>query len=86
MPDTQPWTIDHRVTLFQQTKSRPGPVDGNGDQWVEREATGLMLAVCNCGYTTGWIPKADMPDHAVLTDGTQHTRLMDDEHDPITPR
>lgn len=86
MPEAEPWTIDHNVTLFQQTKGRPGPVDGKGDQWVEREATGLMLAVCNCGLNTGWIDREVMPDQAALADGEQHARLMDDEHDVITPR
>ncbi|MGW2261440.1 hypothetical protein ACWCXE_27100 [Streptomyces sp. NPDC001780] len=76
MPDTEPWTVDHQVTLHAQTRSRPSPADAAGDQWTEREHTGLMLAVCNCGLNTGWIPRDQMPSHAALTDVEQHARLI----------
>lgn len=76
MTEPEAWTIDHKVTWFAQIRTRPGPVDGKGDQWAENEHTGLVLAVCNCGLNTGWIPKADMPSREALNDGDQHAALM----------
>lgn len=81
MSDTEPWTLDHKVTWFAQIRTRPGPVDGKGDQWAENEHTGLVLAVCNCGLNTGWIPKTDMPSRDALNDGDQHARLMSERRD-----
>lgn len=75
-PDTEPWTVDHDVTLFAQNRTRPGPTDDTGDRWAEYEYTGLMLAVCNCGMNTGWINRDKMPSHETLADGEQHAELI----------
>ncbi|MFF1417464.1 hypothetical protein [Streptomyces sp. NPDC058280] len=71
----EPWTLDHKVTWFVQIRTRPGPVEDNGDRWAENEHTGLMLAVCNCGLNTGWIGRDQMPTHETLADGEQHAAL-----------
>lgn len=44
------WVANHQLHLLNQTASRPGP-----GGWVERQPTGLSLAVCNCGYSSGWV-------------------------------
>ncbi|MGW6309146.1 hypothetical protein ACWFRQ_17705 [Streptomyces niveus] len=75
MPDTEPWTLDHQITWFAQVRTLDSRPDSDGARWRETEHTGLVLAVCNCGLNTGWIPKADMPDQATLVDGEQHARL-----------
>lgn len=61
-PSAAPWTTNHTLHLIAQTQSRPTPAaDAQGDHWMEHRPTGLAIAVCNCGYTTGWIPKDQLP-------------------------
>lgn len=69
MPES--WTFAHEVTWFAQIRTRPGP-----DGWAESEHTGLMLAVCNCGLNTGWIPRDQLPSTEALDDGDQHAALL----------
>lgn len=85
----EPWIIDHEVTLFAQVRTRRGPADDNGQRWAEREPTGLMLAVCNCGLNTGWITRDQMPAHETLADDEQHAalgRAPSQDHDLTTMR
>ncbi|MET9876565.1 hypothetical protein ABZZ36_18350 [Actinacidiphila glaucinigra] len=63
---TEQWTTDHKVTLLAQVESRPAAADSQGQRWMERRHTGLVLAACNCGWTTGWVPKDQMPSTAEL--------------------
>ncbi|MGW3651887.1 hypothetical protein [Streptomyces sp. NPDC000878] len=58
----EPWTLDHLVHVFAQTKSRPGPLTDEGERWMDRQQTGKVMVVCTCGYTSGLI------DHAALED------------------
>lgn len=69
MTDTAagPWTTGHQLVVRRQWQTRPGPLDkASGVRWAETRETGLVLAACNCGYTTGWIPRADLPSRAEL--------------------
>lgn len=67
-----PWTADHRLTLLRQVEVRAGEGDqwmeyrptDRGDQWMECRPTGRVLAACNCGYTSGWVRPAELPDAA----------------------
>lgn len=54
------WTLDHAIHLFAQTESRPGPLTDEGEQWMEQQPTGKVMVVCQCGYTSGLIDRADM--------------------------
>lgn len=65
-PDTGEWTTEHMLHLFNQIESRPAAADHKGRRWMERRTTGLALAVCNCGYNTGWIPRDQMPSAGEL--------------------
>lgn len=60
------WTAEHRLTLLAQTESSAGTIDHRGQRWLDRRSTGLVLAACNCGYTTGWIPRAELPSYEWL--------------------
>ncbi|WP_405413909.1 hypothetical protein [Streptomyces rubiginosohelvolus] len=60
------WVTEHRLTLLAQSESSAGPIDERGQRWLDRRATGLVLAACNCGWTTGWIPSAELPGQAWL--------------------
>ena len=60
------WATEHRLTVLAQTEGRPSAADSHGQRWLERRATGLVLAACNCGYTTGWITKQTLPSSAWL--------------------
>ncbi|WP_405799294.1 hypothetical protein [Streptomyces sp. NBC_01506] len=76
MPETEPWTLEHKVTWFVQVRTLNSRPDSEGARWRETEATGLVLAVCNCGLNTGWIPKADMTAQPALADVQQHAALI----------
>jgi len=56
-----PWAQSHRLHLFNQIESRPGPVEADGTAWEETRATGFVHLLCNCGFSTGWIPRTRMP-------------------------
>lgn len=60
----QPWATQHQLHVYGQTESRPNPTTG----WWERRATGLVHLLCNCGYTTGWIPRDQMPSREQMLD------------------
>ncbi|MET9734297.1 hypothetical protein ABZZ79_27760 [Streptomyces sp. NPDC006458] len=53
------WVLDHRLHVFAQTESRPGPVNAEGEQWLECRPTGKAVIVCQCGYTSGLINRAE---------------------------
>ncbi|MFJ6645780.1 hypothetical protein ACIQPS_08975 [Streptomyces sp. NPDC091290] len=53
----QPWTQPHELHLFAQTVHRPA----EDSDWREAQRTGLVHLLCNCGYSTGWIPRGQMP-------------------------
>jgi hypothetical protein len=57
----QPWSNVHELQVFNQVEQRP-----TDSRWVETQATGQVLVLCNCGYVTGWIPRDQMPDRAEL--------------------
>ncbi|GAA2737864.1 hypothetical protein [Actinocorallia aurantiaca] len=50
------WQIRHRLRISAQFEWRPGEGD-----WVEHRATGLVMAWCPCGYTSGWVAKDALP-------------------------
>lgn len=56
------WSKGHRLTVHNQIESRPGPAQGDGASWLENRAVGVVHLLCNCGYSSGWIPRAEMPD------------------------
>lgn len=60
------WATEHRLTLLKQIAGRPSAADSEGQRWMEHRHTGLVLAACNCGYTTGWIPTEELPSEAWL--------------------
>ncbi|MFE7791306.1 hypothetical protein [Streptomyces sp. NPDC057460] len=60
------WTTEHRVTLLQQIETRPGDDAGAGQRWMEARNTGRVLVACNCGYTSGWVRRSDLPDAAAV--------------------
>jgi len=55
------WTAQHRLTLYNQIETTAGPITERGQQWAETRATGFVHLLCNCGYSTGWIPRTRMP-------------------------
>ena len=60
------WPRGHRLHIHNQIESRPGPIEADGASWLENRATGMVHLVCNCGYSSGWIPRREMPDHMQL--------------------
>lgn len=63
----EPWAAEHRLQVVAQTEARPtGAADSQGRHWLERRATGLAIAVCNCGWTTGWVPADELPSMPAL--------------------
>lgn len=73
MNDDQPWTLEHRPRITNQTEARPGPLQPDGHRWIECRPTGLGVASCSCGYTTGLIPREQLLD----------TRQLAREHPPF---
>ncbi|MFI5755632.1 hypothetical protein [Streptomyces sp. NPDC051569] len=73
--EPDPWISRHELTMFQQVRTLDSPADSRDACWRETEATGQMLAVCNCGLNTGWIARDQMPTHETLADGEQHAAL-----------
>ncbi|MFJ5059037.1 hypothetical protein ACIP96_06410 [Streptomyces nigra] len=55
------WATPHALHVAQQIQSRLGPADEEGQRWMEHRRTGLVNASCNCGYSTGWIPREQLP-------------------------
>ncbi|WP_030682054.1 hypothetical protein [Streptomyces cellulosae] len=58
----QPWVKQHELHVFKQTEQS---IDASG--WRLINGTGLLHALCNCGYSTGWIPRDQMPSREQLT-------------------
>ncbi|USQ82641.1 hypothetical protein NFX46_01965 [Streptomyces phaeoluteigriseus] len=56
------WSKGHRLHIHNQIESRPGPIEADGASWLENRATGMVHLACNCGYSSGWIPRREMPD------------------------
>lgn len=67
------WTTPHQLNVQQQYRTWPGaqppPLALHASDGIETssnitcatfQATGLVIATCNCGFTTGWIPKAEL--------------------------
>ncbi|WP_031514829.1 hypothetical protein [Streptomyces sp. NRRL F-5123] len=71
--DDAPWTLNHQPRILIQNEARPGAPDTDGRTWTERRLTGLGVAFCDCGYTTGLVPREQLPD------GLQFAR----EHPPF---
>ena len=77
LPEPSPWALDHLVHLIAQTESRPGSLTDEGEQWMERQQTGKVMVVCNCGYNSGLIDHAELedtmagltPEHQPAADG-----------------
>lgn len=55
-PVEEPWELEHAWQGRLQTRMRPGPPDAKGQQWAHREFTGLAHVICNCGFSSGWVP------------------------------
>lgn len=60
------WSKAHRLHIHNQIESRPGPVEDDGTSWLENRSAGLVHLVCNCGYSSGWIRRQEMPDPVQL--------------------
>jgi hypothetical protein len=61
------WATDHTLHMFNQIEKRPGPeTDSEGRHWTEARKTGLAIAVCNCGYSSGWVPRGKLPGRLSL--------------------
>ncbi|MEU5769808.1 hypothetical protein ABZ782_28225 [Streptomyces asoensis] len=60
------WSKPHRLTIHNQIESRPGPLEEDGRAWLENRSAGMVHLLCNCGYSTGWIRRQDMPDPTTL--------------------
>lgn len=73
------WATDHTLHLFNQIERRPTPAaDSQGQHWTEARKTGLVIAVCNCGYSSGWIPRSKLPGRLTLL--AQHGTPLHTEH------
>lgn len=54
---TTTWVLPHEVHITAQTR-RAAPLYPSQDGgWVQADATGQAMLVCNCGYATGWVSK-----------------------------
>jgi hypothetical protein len=58
----EPWIVSHDPRVWRQHEARPGPPQADGARWVERRLTGMGAASCSCGYTTGLVPRDQLPD------------------------
>jgi hypothetical protein len=70
----RPWSNVHELRVFRQVQQRR--MDSG---WIETLPTGQALALCNCGFTTGWVDQDQMPDRAALVaeHGVPHRSVMD---------
>lgn len=60
--DSEGWVRGHRLYIHQQTEARAGQHDSTGARWQETRGTGQLNLVCNCGYSTGWVAREDLPN------------------------
>lgn len=51
----------HDPVVVAQVKSCTGT-----EHAMHREASGLVLHYCNCGYTSGWVPAETLPTPAAF--------------------
>jgi hypothetical protein len=51
------WTAQHRLALYNQIETGPPTSDG----WATNRAAGRVHLLCNCGYSSGWIDRKDLP-------------------------
>jgi len=64
--EAQPWTTGHDLSVHNQIESRPGPAQEDGITWADNRSTGMVHVLCNCGYSSGWIPRQEMPSFEQL--------------------
>jgi hypothetical protein len=65
----EPWALDHAPRILMQMEVRPGPAMTDGTRWTERRLTGRGVALCSCGYNTGLIPRAELPEVTAFVSG-----------------
>ena len=58
----EPWGLAHQPHILMQSEARPGPANTEGARWTERRLTGMGTALCSCGYTTGLLPREQLPE------------------------
>lgn len=51
--------LRHSPHTLAQVESCVDPGDHHA---VHRRFTGLVNYVCNCGFSSGWVPKDELPD------------------------
>ncbi|MFD5874023.1 hypothetical protein [Streptomyces sp. NPDC060322] len=56
-----PWAKQHELHVYNQTEARPGKPEADGTAWMDVRSAGMVHLLCNCGYSTGWISRRDMP-------------------------
>lgn len=60
------WTKQHELHLHNQVETKPGEPEADGTAWMDARSAGMVHLLCNCGYSTGWIPRSDMPSREQL--------------------
>lgn len=55
------WTTPHELHIHRQTEAHRGD-----DGWLVVQGTDLIHLLCNCGYSTGWISRAELPTREQL--------------------
>jgi len=60
-PTEAEWVLDHNPAILLQAESRGGEPNADGVRWIESRPTGLGMALCSCGYTTGLISRGQLP-------------------------
>lgn len=56
MSNSDDWTVEHAWRGRIQTRTKPGEPNEKGERWTLREFTGLAHVICNCGFSSGWVP------------------------------
>ncbi|WP_097933749.1 MULTISPECIES: hypothetical protein [unclassified Streptomyces] len=52
--------LPHNLRVINQVRRTPNQADNQ--TWPTNELTGMVHITCNCGYSTGWIPRDQAPD------------------------
>lgn len=55
------FTVPCRPRALRQTRECTTPGTEDAPHAMHRELTGLAHYSCNCGYSSGWVPEADLP-------------------------
>jgi len=55
------WAAVHELHVYKQVEQLVAD-----SRWVEAQPTGLVHALCNCGYSSGWIPDEELPSRSEL--------------------